>query len=219
MTARGRPTGVGHFTHVDHLATVIQYGLLSDTTAHAAGVLTTEVGNPNIKDQRRRRTVELPPGGAVADYVPFYFGPRSPMMFSISRGNVPSYQGGTARLIYLLSTLEHLHGLGHRPVLTDRNAALNYAEYRAFDPADPIDDDFIDWGLITQEYWTKTPDGMERSDGRERRMAEALVHDRVPWDAITEIGTQSESVANEVREVLAAARSHVPVNVRPNWYF
>lgn len=216
MTARNQPTPIAHFTHVDHLATVIQHGLLSDTAARAAGVLTAEVGDLGIKDQRRQRAVPLPPGGAVADYVPFYFAPRSPMMFAISRGNVPSYQGGTARLVYLFSTLERLHGLGHGPVLTDRNAALNYAEYRAFDPADPIDDDFIDWGLMNQQYWNNTLDDPQRV---ERRMAEALVHERVTWDAITEIGTQSEMIANEVRAVLAGARSHVPVNVRPCWYF
>ena len=216
MTARKQPTPVVHFTHVDHLTTVIEHGLLSDTAAQAARVLTTEVGNVGIKDQRRHRPVPLPPGGVVADYVPFYFAPRSPMMFAISRGNVPSYQGGTARLVYLLSALERLHELGHRPVLTDRNAALHYADYRVFDPADPIDDEFIDWGLMTQEYWNNTPDEPMRM---ERRMAEALVHERVKWDAVTEIGTQSEIVATEVRAILATARSSTLVNVRPSWYY
>jgi hypothetical protein len=216
MTARAQPTGVAHFTHVDHLGTVITHGLLSDTAAHAAGVISTEVGNLEIKDQRRSRAVPLQPGGAVADYVPFYFAPRSPMMFAISRGNVPSYQGGTARLIYLISSLERLYELGHRPLLTDRNAALAYAEYRTFAPTDLIDDEFIDWELMTKDYWNNTSDEPQR---RERRMAEALVHGRVLWDAITEIATQSEVVASEVRAVVSTARPNIPVNVRPQWYF
>lgn len=216
MTARRQPTPVVHFTHIDHLATVIEHGLLSDTSAQAAGVLTTEVGNVSIKDQRRQRPVPLPPGGVVADYVPFYFAPRSPMMFAISRGNVPSYQGGTTRLVYLLSTLERLHELGYHPVLTDRNAALHYADYRVFDPADPIDDEFIDWGLMTETYWNNTPDEPMRM---ERRMAEALVYEGVTWDAVTEIGTRSEIVATEVRAILASARSSTLVNVRPSWYY
>lgn len=216
MTARKRPTLVFHFTHVDHLPTVITHGLLSDSAAQARGVLTTEVGNHAIKDQRRQRAVSLPPAGAVADYVPFYFAPRSPMMFSISQGNVSTYQGGTARLVYLVSTLEHLHQLGHGPVLTDRNAALHYAEYRAFDPADPVGDDFIDWTLMLNKYWNNTADEPQR---RERRMAEALVHKRVTWDAITMIGTQSDIVATEVRATIGAAGLRIPVDVRPDWYF
>jgi len=216
MTARNRPTPVFHFTHVNHLATLVQHGLLCDSEAHEAGVLTAEVGNLGIKDQRRQRAVPLQPGGAVADYVPFYFAPRSPMMYAIAHGNVPSYQGGTARIIYLVSTLERLHELGRFPLLTDRNAALNYADYRTFDPVDPIDDDFIDWGLMAAQYWNNTPDDPQR---RERRMAEALVSERVSWDAITGIGTQNEIVANEVRAILAAVDSNTSVNVRPQWYF
>lgn len=216
MTARTQPTLVAHFTPVEHLATVIEHGLLSDTAAHEAGLLTTEVGNLRIKDQRRQQAVPLAPGGAVADYVPFYFAPRSPMMYAISRGNVPTYTGGTKRLVYLLSTLERLQELGYEPLLTDRNAALSYTAYRAFDLADPIDDDFIDWDLMAKEYWNNTPEEPQRV---ERRMAEALVHERVAWAAITQIGTQSEIVETEVRTILAAARSSIPVNVRPKWYF
>lgn len=216
MTARRRPTYVLHFTHVDHLRTVIEHGLLSDSAAHEAGVLTAEVGNLGIKDQRRRRAVPCSPGGGVADYVPFYFAPRSPMMSSIAHGNVPSYRGGTARLIYLVSSLERLHELRHQVVLTDRNAALGYAEYRVFDPIDLIDDGFIDWPLMAEKYWGNTSDDPQR---RERRMAEALVYERVRWDAITSIGVQSEVLAREVRETLVVHRTSVQVDVRPDWYF
>ena len=41
-------------------------------------------------------------------------------------------------------------------------------------------------------------------------MAEALVHERVAWEAITQIGTQSEIVAAEVPAILAAARLSIP---------
>lgn len=216
MTARRVPTPVLHFTPVEHLPTLIERGLLSDTAAQSEGVLTTEIGNPGIKDQRRQRAVSVAPGGAVADYVPFYFAPRSPMMFAISRGNVPSYTGGTARLIYLVSTLERLHELGHRPVITDRNAALAYTEFRAFHPSDLVDDDFVDWPLMGQQYWNNTSDEPQRV---ERRMAECLAPARVAWEAVLSIGTQSEIVAEEVRSILNAAGSAVPVHVRAAWYF
>ncbi len=216
MTARRVPTPVTHFTHIDHLRSVINHGLLSDTAAHSTGLLTVEVGDPSVKWNRRQREVPVWPGGQVADYVPFYFAARSPMMFSISKGNVPTYQGGTARLIYLVTTLERMHETGHTSILTDRNAALRYTAFRVFDPADTIDDDFVDWPLMQSRYWSSTPDEPQRM---ERRMAEALVHERVGWDAITQIGTQSDTVAIEVRAILASSRSNIPVHVRPEWYF
>ena len=115
-----------------------------------------------------------------------------------------------------MTSLERLHELGHDIVLTDRHAAYAYAEYRAFDPADPINDGFVDWALMRQEYWNNTLDEPQRM---ERRMAEALVHERVAWDAITKIGAKSDVVAAEVRATLNAALLRIPVNVVGRWYF
>jgi hypothetical protein len=213
LTSRATPTPVVHFTHVDHIVTLIEHGLLSDNSAQSAGVLSVEVGNAGIKDQRRRRAVPISPGGSVADYVPFYFAPRSPMMFAIAKGNVPTYDGGTARLVYLVSSLEQLIAAGTRPVLTDRNAALDYAAYREFELEDPLDDGFIDWEVMKAQYW------LDHDDGRERRMAEALVYGGVPWSAILRIGAQNETVAEEVRAHLAAAGLTLQVKVVPRWYF
>lgn len=214
MTTRNKPTQVLHFTHIGHLPTVIQRGLLSDK--YVRDLLTTEVGNRDIKNQRRQQTAKLAPGGTVDEYVPFYFAPRSPMMYSIFKGNVPSYQGGVAKIVYLCSTLESLHGLGHRILLTDRNAALNYADYREFDPADHISDGFIDWDLMLERYWVNTPENPQRV---ERRMAETLVHHRVEWEAIMEVVVRDEEVGQEVRGLLAGVGSKIPVNIKPDWYF
>ena len=97
--------------------------------------------------------------------------------------------------------------------MTDRNAALKYAEYREFDPSDLLEDGFVDWDVMNATYWN------DHDDGRERRMAECLIHERVSWASVTEIATQNSIVAGEVSRILASARSSIPVNVRPNWYF
>lgn len=214
MTARKRPTVITHFTHVRHLPTIFEHDLLSDTAARTNGLITAEVGELRIKEQRRHQPV--PYGGHVADYVPFYFAPRSPMMFSISRNNVPSYQGGTADLVYLVSTLEQLHESGRSLVITDRNAALNFAAFRAFDPQDSLDDGFIDWELMSAKYWGNTPDDQQRV---ERRAAEALAGDRVPLDSIIGLATQNDRVAEHVVELLKQHGSQLPVRVLPDWYF
>lgn len=216
MTARPQPTKVFHFTHLEHLPSMLENGLLSDHVARSNGLLTVEVGDTGIKERRRHREVPLVPGSVVADYVPFYFAPRSPMMFSISRGNIATYQGGTARLIYVVTTLEVLDASQHAVVLTDRNAVLAYASFRGFDPHDPIDDDFIDWDLMQERIWRNT-----LTDGQrvERRMAEALVIERVAWEAVEAIATQNQQAASEVRAILNHAGLTAPVVVRPDWYF
>lgn len=123
-----------HFTHIDNLASIITDGLLSDSTVRVTRSLRVEVGEDRIKAQRRRRVVPIAPGGVVADYVPFYFAARSPMLYTISRGNVPAYHGGQEPLVYLVTDINRVQAAGCEFVFTDRNAYYQTAAYE-LDPA------------------------------------------------------------------------------------
>ena len=45
------------------------------------------IGNPDLIAKRAGRVVAIPPGGSLSDYVPFYFTPRSPMLYNIVTGH------------------------------------------------------------------------------------------------------------------------------------
>jgi hypothetical protein len=154
----------------------------------------------------------LPPGGVVSDYVPFYFAPRSPMMSAIAQGKVPEYGTDTSSLVYIVTTVEHLQSLGIRMLFTRRNAALRNAEF--FDAVTDLET-LIDWPLMKERYWSNTP---EDGDRRSRRMAECLVHQTVPWDAVRAIVARNDRMATQVRDVLASVSISLDVRVLPNWY-
>ena len=210
---RPRPTWIMHFTHIQHLETIVEYGLLCDSQAQTFDGFEMEVGNQGIKDQRRRRMVPVDPGGVVSDYVPFYFAPRSPMMYAIEKGNVPTYSGGCDELVYLVSTIERLVALDLAMVFTDRNAVLEFATYGV----DPVElDSLIDWPVMKLRIWSNTPDEPDR---RERRMAECLVHGRVPWGAFQSVVARNQACARHAQDLLAAMGQTTRVFVRPGWYF
>lgn len=203
-----------HFTHRLNLPSVIAYGLRSDSAVRADGSLAVEVGEDRIKEQRRRRGVPIGPGGVVADYVPFYFAARSPMLYAISRGNVPAYQDGQNPLVYLVTDLDRLQKVGCRFVFTDRNAYYQTATY-AEDPAEL--DQLVDWELMEATMWNNTA---AEPDRMERRMAELLVHESVPFSAVLAVGVRSAAIASAsaVAEVLGTLDDPPPVLVRPKWY-
>lgn len=207
------PTPVMHFTHVANLPGIIANGLVSDLAAQREGWTTVDVGERSIKEARRTRTVNRPPGGVVADYVPFYFAPRSPMMNSIHHGNVATYQEGCDQLIYLGTTLERLSAVGLTWLVSDRNARLSYAEFRGQEDATL---DHVDWDLMRATWWNNT---VEFPDRKERRMAECLVHERVPWLAFQAVAVMNQTTAAEAQAVLSAAGEATPVSVRAGWYF
>jgi hypothetical protein len=210
--SRPVPTLLYHFTPIHHLASIIEHGLRCDNDA-AGGLLAVEVGNRDIKEQRRRRAVPVGPRGVVADYVPFYFAPRSPMLYAIARGNVPEYTGGVDLLVYLVTTADRLGQLGLPMLFTDRNAVLKTAHFTS-SLADL--DTVIDWPLMRATMWNNTP---SEPDRRERRMAECLVHRQVPWWAIEYVAARTPARAIEAQATLARFSQGIAVRTRRDWYF
>jgi hypothetical protein len=202
-----------HFTHIENLPSIIANGLRSDLVVRVADALEVEVGEDRIKEARRSRPVPVPPGGVVADYVPFYFAARSPMLYTIHCGNVVSYQGGQDSIVYLVSEISMVLNGGCSAVFTDRNAYYPYAMFEA-DALRAYDE--VDWPLMRAHMWKNT--GSE-PDRMERRMAEMLVHDAVPFRLIGAIAARSEATLVRVSDLLASVEHQPKLAVRTDWYF
>ena len=77
----------------------------------------------------------------------------------------------------------------------------------------------VDLPLMRERYWKDTE---EDPDRERRRQAELLVHHRVPWEVIEEIGVMDAAIKTRVEEILSSTTgaSRVPrVIVRSGWYY
>ena len=125
-----------HFTHVRNLPGILAAGCLqSDNLVERGPGLLVEAADLGIKASRRTIPVPLAPFGCVADYVPFYFAGRSPMLYKIARGGLPNYTEGQDPLIYLVSTVEAVIGAGLRWLFSDGNCAATVTQ--VFDDPQP----------------------------------------------------------------------------------
>jgi hypothetical protein len=85
-------TRVYHITHVQNLQSIIAHnGLWCDNSRQERELDTIGIAHDHIKQRRARRRVHLGAQGTLADYVPFYFAPRSPMLYAIHTGWVEGY--------------------------------------------------------------------------------------------------------------------------------
>ncbi len=87
-----------HITHVQNLSQLARSGWLwSDAKRIELGLDCHVVGMSAIKQRRLEKIeVQCHPGTKVGQYAPFYFCPRSIMLYILHRGNHPDieYTGG-----------------------------------------------------------------------------------------------------------------------------
>jgi len=203
------PVVLHHFTHLRNLEGIVANGLRSDAACRAEGLTQVEIGAPGIRERRLRLPVGAGPRGFVGDYVPFYYAPRSPMMFTLGKQNY-DFQQGFDDVVYLTSTLEDIDAAGIGWVASDRNAALSIASFT--DEFSSIGD-HVRWDVMRLRYWNDVPGGADL------RAAELLAHDHVPWELVRRVTARTRQAGDRVMVMLDGLAHQPQVDVRPEWYF
>jgi hypothetical protein len=214
MPVPARPK-IFHITHVDNLASIVRDGeLLSDAAliARAAGV--AGIGMSSIKQRRLKLPVRCHPGDHVGDCVPFYFCPRSIMLFLIHCKNHPdlSYRGGQEPIVHLEYDLQEVAAWAsanqRRWAFTLSNAGASYAEFRS--RLDQLGD--IHWDAVTSTDF--------RSPAvKEGKQAEFLVHGFVPWELVARLGVHSPGVKARASAAISPHHHKPRIEVVPGWYY
>jgi hypothetical protein len=205
-------TAIYHITPIKNLPGILaEGGLWCDAEAERRGLAHQVAGHAHIKERRKIKQVLLGPGGVLSDYVPFYFAPRSPMLYAIHTGFVQGYDG-TQEILHLVSSAERIRDAGLGYVFTDGHAPMALSKY--FD--DLADLDKVDWSVMPLTWWNDTPD---QPDRKRRRQAEFLVRRFVPFECFTEIGVCTQGSADGTRTELGDRDGAPDVKVRRDWYY
>ncbi|TRU73790.1 MAG: DUF4433 domain-containing protein [Microcystis viridis Mv_BB_P_19951000_S69] len=207
------PTSVYHITHIRNLPSILEAGgLMATNSLRRQRINYVDIAYPGIQDRRAITRVPCGAGGVLHDYVPFYFAPRSPMLYTIHKGNVESYREGQAPVIHLVCAAEAIEAAKICFVFTDGHAVMGYTDY--FDELQDLA--AIDWEIMEAKYWADTD---EDGDRKRRRQAEFLIHQFCPWTLIEEIGVISHDIKGKVEEMLGNERHCPPVKVCSDWYY
>lgn len=207
LSNEGINTKIFRITHIDNLQLIVDNGLVCPN-AQNADENYRHIGYRQLISQRGGRRVPVSPGGVLNDYVPFYFAPRSPMLFTINQGNT-EFQGPQHEIIYLVSNIASVSAANHPFVFTDAHAHAFIAEF--YNNLTYLNN--VSWNIMNAHYWK------DYIDGGQLRMAEFLVYQFVPVSCILEIGVMNQQVKTTVEEILNQNQLNIPVNVNQYWYF
>jgi len=204
-----------HIVHMDRLASIVADGhVWCDAVMTQRPAAGTVIGMGNIKTRRLNLPVKCHPGDHVAEYVPFFFCPRSVMLYLLYRGNHPEleYRGGQGPILHLEAgldaTVAWAQAHGRRWAFTLSNAAAAYAEFRS-DLAQLAE---IDWEAVAAADF-RAP------EVKESKQSEFLLQHSFPWTLVERIGVSSGAVAQQVANALAAAAHRPVVQILRDWYY
>lgn len=213
MTVPAQPK-LYHIAHVDRLAAILaDQCLWCDREVLRRAPAGTSIGMNSIKQRRLAElTLSNYPDLYVGDCVPFYFCPRSVMLYLIHQGNHPelSYRGGQGPIVHFEADLQAVvawaKGKRRRWAFTLSNAGARYFE----DRCDLSLLDEIDWNAVQARDWRQCKEG---------KQAEFLVEQNFPWHLVERIGVQSRTTYQRAMNALPAEGHRPAVEILPQWYY
>lgn len=202
---------IWRITHRKNMPWIIANGLHSGNSNSQSPNWVT-IGNVDLISRRAHRSVPLPPGGVLNDYVPFYFTPFSPMMYNIrnGRGGVSSIVNND--IVILVSNMHRISEMGLPFVFTDRHAYLVAARY--FNDLGALSE--IDWPLLQNRNFQRNVDDPEQF---ERYQAEALIYNQVPIHSLLGAVCFTPEIKLELQALANGAGVKLDIRCLPNWYF
>lgn len=206
-----------HIVHIDRLRSILQSGgLYCDAHVVNNALPGTTIGISRIKEQRRTHSLTSYPKLYVGDCVPFYFCPRSVMLYIIWRANHQklTYRGGQKPIIHLVADLKQVVNWANnhqkRWAFTTSNAgAKSFHDYNSLNNLNKVN-----WDAVSARFWSD-------EDIKAKKQAEFLMEEFFPWHLIESIGVRSKHVLTDVEEIINSnSNSYKPkVSVETKFYY
>jgi len=169
-----------HITHVAHIPSIIEHGLLSHNEAHSKGYVQSDISNRTVNALRNKN--ENIYGLNLHDYVPLYIKVKNPMMFV--RNTIDE------NLVVLTIKPEILNIKGS--LFTNGNAASNRTQF--FRNIEKIAQ--LDWGCLNNNYWN------DYEDGKRKKCSEVLVPNQIKLDNIVNICCKYPSTKDFIKSIV-----------------
>ena len=116
------------------------------------------IGDKSLISSRGTKSIQIEPKGVLNDYIPFYFGVHSPMLYRIHTGRVDGINYSQNEIIYLVSSVDEIIKNKLQFVFTDSHAYQSYAGF--YNSIDDLKQ--LDWDVIYSKNWKNVENDNER---------------------------------------------------------
>lgn len=205
-------------THVDNIPHILEFGITHRNSKNANSKYIS-IGDSSLIDNRISTERNITNGSdeiietiTIGDFIPFYFGIRTPMLYVIQNGYNGVKKRNPEEIIYCVTTV--LTIIENNFLFYFSDGHTTNKEYTKIFNSDKISElaEIVDFKATKFIYWKSETD----LDLKRRKEAEFLVKDDVPNSCILGYICYSESVK---AKLLGLGINERQVVVKENYYF
>ncbi len=201
--------------HINNLEYILETGKLCCPNHVEADPNYRSIGLTDLIKKRSEQLLPLADNKTFKDYVAFYFGPRSPMLYKIFTGHGRVEKVSQSKIVYLISGTEIIVKHSCHFIFTDGHATQKITKF--FDDLKNLKN--IDWKAVNARIWKDDPSSDTNFDRQRKKQAEFLVEGELPLSCITKIVTYDEGSQKYVLSLLKERGLTIPVYIDKNLYY
>lgn len=194
-------------THFKNLEYILKNGIYTkDSGAFDPNYVT--IGDSSLIDYRRNLEARNPPGGRLSEYIPFYLGPRSPMLYQIAKGYEDIVKYSQEDIVHVITSFNKVKEAGLSYFYTDGNARSETTTFYI----DERDFELLDWETIYGTYWKSDETDLLR---KQKKQSEMLIKEHLPVNCIEYIGVFNNVAEQNVLHLLKTVNLNIPIKISP----
>lgn len=162
-------------THIDNIPYINEMGFVLPNSEYASPTY-KPIGDREVIGKRNTKIK----GYDLAQYIPFYFGPRSVMLYVIQHGYNGVKKQNPEDIVYCVIKIEELIANNVECLFTDGHALSALTDFYTHDKLTEINS-IISYDEVYARYWISETD----TDLKRRKEAELLIKNTLPPNYIS----------------------------------
>ncbi len=195
-------------THITNVPHILEYGITHRTSSNANPNF-TPIGDPTLISARDGFVLEN--GRTLGEYIPFYFGPRMPMLYVIQKGFNGVSVTPAPEIVYCVTSVQKIIDANQDFVYTNGHAVDSFSSQ--FGPPDVADiENQVDFQAVKVRDW-KSPTDL---DLKRRMQAEFLLLGDLPFPSVLGFVVRNETAKTKL---IGFGVDEQQIRIRTNAYF
>ncbi|MGB4848781.1 MAG: DUF4433 domain-containing protein [Saprospiraceae bacterium] len=195
-------------THIVNLPHILLNGITHFTSKNANPSF-VPIGDKSLISARGNFILNN--GRRLGEYIPFYFGVRTPMLYVIQKGYNMVQPTHAENIVYCVSSIQNILDRDLDFIFTDGHAVDSFSTQHNKENIDDIDT-LLDFEAINSRYWKDEKD----LDLKRRKEAEFLVNGDVSSDDIIQYIVYN---GNAKTKLISYGIEDSKIVIEPDYYF